>query len=61
MLSESFSYSAKCGKRKKFSDEIKKSKISAVLLDVFLLIIYNQHVVFQNLITLWFAYKIGKI
>ena len=34
----------------KYLDDLKqkKSKISAVLLDVFPLIIYNQHVVFQN-------------
>lgn len=36
-------------------------KISAVLLDVFLLIIYNQHVVFQELITLGLPYKISKV
>lgn len=36
-------------------------KISAVLLDVFLFIIYNQHVVFQKLITLGLPYKIGKV
>ncbi len=36
---------------------IKKSKISPVLLDVFLLIIYNQHVVFQKMITVGLPYK----
>ena len=35
----------------------KKSKISLVLLDVFLLIIYNLHVVFQIMITLGLPYK----
>ena len=40
---------------------VKFEKISAVLLDVFLLIIYNQHVVFQKLITLGLPYKIGKV
>ena len=41
--------------------EMKKSKISTVLLDVFLLIIYNQHVVFQKMITLGLPYKISKV
>ena len=40
---------------------VKFEKISAVLLDVFLLIIYNQHVVFQKLITLGLPYKISKV
>lgn len=38
-------------------NSIKKSKISPVLLDVFLLIIYNQHVVFQKMIILGLPYK----